>query len=107
MLQQRKGSNFPHARTKPYPCQDKIFPVHGHQPNPGTMGGCPTHRLACKADFHERINQVLLVALEAKDLLDIVHDSIIHCEGKEMLKAHGTIWMALEGLSPSRAAQLH
>lgn len=89
--------------TKLSTCWDQIFSMLGpniphawlpSQPRDrGEWGGCPApaaHRLAREADFHKGINQVLLVALEAKDLPDIVHDGVIHWEGKEVLKAHGS-----------------
>lgn len=41
------------------------------------------HHLPGKADFHKGVHQVLLVAVKAKDLLDVVHHSIIHW-GRDM-----------------------
>lgn len=79
-------------RSKFSPCWDQTFPVHSCHPSPRDPEGLPAHRLARKADFHERINKVLLVALEAKNLPDVVHDGIIHWEGKEMLKVHESTW---------------
>lgn len=87
MLQRSKGPHFPHAGTKFSLCTAAV-------PTQGPGAAAPlrpaAHRLARKADFHKGIDQVLLVAVEAKDLPDVVHDGIIHCEGKEMLKAHGS-----------------
>lgn len=68
--------------TQYSPCQDRASLWKAAIPPPGMWRGPSptpsTHRLACKADFHKGIHQVLLVALEAKDLPDVVHDSIIH-----------------------------
>lgn len=95
MLQQSEGPNFPHIGTKSSPCRAAV-------PAPQPRGGRPAHHLAREADFHKGIHQVLLVALEAEDLPDVVHDSVVHWEGKEMLRNHGSA-----GCSGCATAALH
>lgn len=52
-------------------------PPHGLLP-PTTPRTPAPHHFPSKADFHKGIHQVLLVAVKAKDLLDVVHHSIVH-----------------------------
>lgn len=98
MLQRSKAPHFPQVGTKFSPCRAAV-------PAPRPRGGCPAHHLAREADFHKGIHQVLLVALEAEDLPDVVHDGVIHWGGKEMLRNHGGA--GCPGCATSCAAHLH
>lgn len=44
--------------------------------------GRRSHRFASKVDLHQRIHQVLPVAVEPKDLPHPIHEGIVHCKQK-------------------------
>lgn len=45
-----------------------------------------THCFACEVDLHQRVYQVLPVAVEPKNLLHSIHESIIHCRHQKSKK---------------------
>lgn len=45
-----------------------------------------THRFACEVDLHQRVHQVLSVAVEPKNLPHSIHKSIVHCRHRKSKK---------------------
>lgn len=46
-----------------------------------------THCFACEVDLHQRVHQVLSVAVKPEDLPHSVHESIIHCRQQKSKKS--------------------
>lgn len=48
---------------------------------------CYTHCFACEVDLHQRVHQVLSVAVKPEDLPHSIHESIIHCRQQKSKKS--------------------